>query len=66
MTTPMIVGSVRLPGKKRRSSMAVLYDRIVHSERAPIEMQCMDGALFALQTALLVCYAAKMGKARSS
>jgi hypothetical protein len=46
--------------------MAVLYDRIVHSERAPIEMQCMDGALFAFQTALLVCYAAKMGNARSS
>jgi hypothetical protein len=49
--------------KTRRSSMAVLYHRIVeHSDDAPVHMQYMAGALFALQPAFFVLFAAGNGK----
>ena len=48
--------------KKRRSSMAVLYHRIVRSDDAPVHMQYMAGALFALQLIIFVDYAAGIGK----
>ena len=48
--------------KKRRSSMAILYHRIVRSDDAPVHMQYMAGALFALQLIIFVDYAAGIGK----
>ena len=52
--------------RARRSSMAVLYHRIARSDDrdAPIHMQCMAGALFALQPALFVFAAAYVGRVR--
>ena len=48
--------------KSRRSSMAVLYNRIVRSEEAPVEMKYMAVATFALQAVLFVGNAAAFGK----
>lgn len=49
--------------KSRRSSMmAVLYNRIVRSEEAPVEMKYMAGATFALQAVIFVYNAASIGK----
>ena len=48
--------------KKRRSSMAVLYHRIVRSDDTPVHMQYMAGALFALQPIIFVDFAAGIGK----
>ena len=48
--------------RARRSSMAVLYHRIVRSEDALVHMRCMAAVLFALQPVLLVCTAAYVGK----
>ena len=48
---------------RRRSSMAVLYHRVVRSDDdAPVHMQYLAGALFALQLVLFVEYAAWFGK----
>jgi hypothetical protein len=47
---------------QRRSSMAVLYHRIVLSDDAPVQMQYMAGALFALQQVLFVFFASQFGK----
>ena len=46
----------------RRSSMVVLYHRVVRSRDAPIQMQRAAGGLLALQSLLFVCYAAIKGK----
>ena len=48
--------------KSRRSSMAVLYNRIVRSEEAPVEMKYMAVTAFALQAVMFVGYAAHTGK----
>ena len=48
--------------KARRSSMAVLYQRIVSSDDAPVHMQYLAGAAFALQPILFVILAAQYGK----
>ena len=40
--------------KSRRSSMAVLYDRVVRSDDAHVHMQYLAGALFLLQPILFV------------
>lgn len=48
--------------KKRRSSMMVLFNRIVHSQDAPEHMKYMVGALLALQPILFVIYSAAFGK----
>ena len=46
----------------RRSSMAVLYNRIVRSEEAPVEVKYMAGAAFALQAVLFGTFAASLGR----
>ena len=43
--------------------MAVLYNRIVRSEKPPVEVQCMVGAAFALQAVSFATFAALLGKA---
>ena len=48
--------------KKTRTSMAILYHRIVRSDDAPVHMQYMAGALFALQPIIFVDYSAGIGK----
>ena len=49
--------------KRRRSSMAVLYHRAVRSDDdAPVHMQYLAGAMFALQPVLFVEYSARFGK----
>ena len=48
----------------RRPSMAVLYDRVVRSRDAPVQMQRAAGGLLALQSVLFVCYAAYIEKLR--
>ena len=48
--------------KSRRSSMTVLYNRIVRSEEAPVEMKYMTVAAFAFQAVLFVYNAAAMGR----
>ena len=52
--------------KKRRASMAVLYDRIAQSRDDAVHMQYMAGTLFALQPILFVVYAAILGQRISS
>ena len=47
--------------KARRSSMAVLYQRIVSSDDAPVHMQYLAGASFALQPIHFVILAARYG-----
>ena len=48
--------------KARRSSMAVLYHRIVSSDDVPVHMQYLAGASFALQPILFIVYAARDGR----
>jgi hypothetical protein len=48
--------------KKRRSSMAVLYDRIVHSQNAPIHMKYTAGTWFASVAIIFVVIAANLGR----
>ena len=48
--------------KARRSSMAVLYHRIVSSGDVPVHMQYLVGASFALQPILFIVMAARYGK----
>lgn len=47
--------------RSRRSSMAVLYNRVVRSEDAPVHMQCLAGVLFALQPCYFVLWTAVFG-----
>ena len=42
--------------------MAVLYNRIVRSQEAPVEVKYMAGVAFALQALMFVIMAATMGK----
>ena len=51
----------RAAGKSRRSSMVVLYHRIVRSNDASVQMQYLAFALFALQPIIFVPYAALIG-----
>ena len=55
-------GTTAGSAKKRRSSMAILYHRIVRSDDAPVLMQYMAGELFAHQLIIFVDYAAGIGK----
>ena len=55
-------GAVAGGARRRRSSMAVLYHRVVRSEDAPVHMQYMAGALFALQPSLFVVHATRFGR----
>ena len=48
--------------RRRRSSMAVLYNRMVCSQEAPVEVKYMAGVAFALQALMFVIMAATMGK----
>ena len=48
--------------KARRSSMAVLYHRIVSSDDVPVHMQYLAGASFVLQPILFIVYAARDGR----
>lgn len=54
-------GGAAAGARHRRSSMAVLYHRVVRSEGAPVHMQNMAGVLFALQPGFFVVYAALFG-----
>ena len=47
--------------KKRRSSMSVLYDRIAHSQNAPMYMKYAAGIWFALGAIIFVVFAASLG-----
>ena len=47
--------------RRRRSSMRVLYDRIIHSREAPVQVQCAALVLFAFQPILFVTNAASIG-----
>ena len=51
-----------LGASSRRSSMAVLYNRIVRREEAPVEVKYMAGYTFAIQAVLFVSIAAAFGK----
>ena len=63
MQTPRTdTGGAAARSKTRRSSMAVLYTRIVGSDDAPVHMQYLAGALFALQPPLFVALAARFGR----
>ena len=55
-------GGAAARSKTRRSSMAVLYTRIVGSDEVPVHMQYLAGVFFALQPLLFVVYAARFGK----
>ena len=48
--------------KSRRSSMAVLYNRIVRSQEAPAEVKYMAAYAFASQAVFFVPMAAYIGK----
>ena len=48
--------------KRRKSSMSILYTRIVRSQEATVEMQYMAGGSFVLQAVQFVLYAAAIGK----
>jgi hypothetical protein len=48
--------------KSRRSSMAVLYNRIVRSQEAPVEVKYVAGVAFALQAGQFVACAAMIRK----
>ena len=48
--------------KTRRSSMKVLYDRIIDSREAPTHMKFLAISLFCLQPIILVGQAASIGK----
>ena len=64
-----IVGRDDVPrsgANARRSSMKVLYNRIVRSQEAPVELQYMAGGLFALQGGLFVVNAAAIGRTQQS
>ena len=50
--------------KSRRSSMAVLYHRIIRSGEAPVQMQFLAFAMFAMQPIIFVPYVALIGKSR--
>ena len=48
--------------RSRRSSMQVLFNRIVHSTEAPMRIRYLAVSLFCLQAVLLVCNAANIGR----
>ena len=48
--------------KKRRTSMSVLYDRIAHSQNAPIHMKYAAGIWFASVAIIFVVIAAAFGR----
>ena len=51
--------------KKRRSSMSVLYDRIAHSQNAPVHMKYAAGIWFASGAIIFVLIAANLGRRRA-
>ena len=55
-------GGAAAGARSRRSSMAVLYHRVVRSGDAPVHMQYMAGALFAMQPSFFVMFAAVLGR----
>ena len=58
---PQDVGHI-MPRAPPRTSIAVLYDRIVHSPDAPPHMKYLAFGLFGLQPVLFVLYAAEFAK----
>jgi hypothetical protein len=48
--------------KKRRTSTAVLYERIAHSHNAPVHMKYASGVWFAWMAIIFVLFAAAIGK----
>ena len=61
-STRSITEASTVGAKSRRSSMTVLYTRIVHSDDAPLQMQYVAVGFFALQPIIFVFYAANTGR----